>query len=323
MYDEIRKRLERFNSWRSPSWLRFADEGDGSGGGVGGGDPRKIEAPPEGDQKPPEGDQKPPLAEDKITVKVDGREKIYSREEAKKALEKVGGADARFQEAADLKKQAERGMRIDSLFARVQEGKANQQELSELAGLMNIDPAIFEGTPPDEEPSKKGDPPRKVAFEDLPDDIQEDLKVTRERNIAYAKERIKGEVKKAVDKDDIIGKMNSVAKEAGNEEFMATVVDSVYEDVLRKIRSGIQHGPAEVLSSIQEERARLKRYGIPDKSAKQPALIMGLGKTDGLPVEIDTQEPVERLESTDKGYEDNLVRRFFHGIAKSRQSAKA
>jgi hypothetical protein len=114
--------------------------------------------------------------------------------------------------------------------------------------------------------------------------------------------------------------MNSVAKEAGNEDFLAAAADVVHEDVLRKIRSGQPFGPEMIAGSIQAARARFKRFGIPEKVAEQKTLIMGLGQPGGEPMSIQPDEPIKRVESSEAKYADNFVMRAYQMLAKGSTS---
>jgi len=257
------------------------------------------------------------LEEQKITVKVDGTDKEMTMDEAREALSKVGGADKKFQEAADIRKKAERGMKIDSLFAQLNEQETPDNKLvMELAGVLGIDPAPFlpSGSTTPAEPSKK------VTLEDLDPNLKNQLEYDAQRNIRDAEAEIKGMVKKGVDKDEIIGRMNSVAKEAGNEDFLAAAVDEVHKDVLRKIRGGEPLGPDMVASSIQAARAQFKKYGIPEKVTKPKTLIYGVGQPGGEPLAIQPDEPIERVESSEAGYTENFAKRIFQDLAKGRAS---
>ena len=273
------------------------------------------EPDPKSDPKP-DPDPKPTPPAEALEVTVNGEKKVYTREEAIEALSKVGGADAKFRDAAEIRKKAERGMRIDSLFARIKGGEAEEEEVNELVGLLGIDPAAFaevntgpKNTPPE--------PKQKVTINDLDPSLKQQLEFDAQQNIKRAEEQIRNDVKKRVDKDQIIGKMNSVAVEVGNENFTDAVANMVHEDVLRKIRNGEPYGTGMVDNSIQVARARLKQFGIPDKVSKPKTLIVGAGGPGGEPLEIQPDEPEKRVDTNDAEYSDNLVKRVFQRLQKS------
>jgi hypothetical protein len=258
------------------------------------------------------------LEEQKISVNVDGEDKVMTLEEAKAALSKVSGADKKFREAADLRKKAERGMKIDSLFAKLEGENPDQKDIMELAGLLGIDPAPFlkgGGDDPGTNP-----PPRKITLEDLSPELKQQLEFEAQRNIEAAEQKIRDEVSIRVDKDEIIGKMNSVAKEQGNEEFLDAVVDVVHEDVLRKISRGEPFGAGMIESSLQGARARFKKFGIPEKVSKPKTLIYGVGQPGGEPMSVQPDEPIERVESSEAGYADNFAKRAFQMLARGSTS---
>jgi len=261
------------------------------------------------------------LANQKFTINIDGEEKTLTMEEAKAAISKSGGADKKFREAAENAKAAERGMRIDSLFAQIKSAEdngveVNAQTVSELSGLLGIDPTIFQGDKTPNGTKGTAGPPKKITMEDLDATLKSQLEYDGQRNIEDAKQKIYAEVKKKVDKDEIIGRMNSVAVEAGNEAFLATAADVVHEDVLRKINSGELFGAEMIASSIQAARARFKRFGIPEKVTKQKTIIMGLGQPGGEPMQIQPDEPINRVDSSESNYADNFVKRAFQMVAK-------
>jgi len=258
------------------------------------------------------------LEDQKMTVKVDGVEKTMTMEEARAAVAKSEGADKKFRDASEKVKSAERGMRIDSLFAQLNKADVPDQTLvSELAGLIGVNP---KDVLPAEGPGKKDEPPKKLTLNDFDEGLKNQLEFDAQRNIEVAKEKIYEEVKKGVDKDEILGKMNNVAKEAGNEDFLVTAAEEVHEDVLRKISSGEPFGAEMIASSIQAKRARFKRYGIPEKVTKPKTIIMGMGQPGGEPMTIQPDEPIERLESTETGYADNFAKRAFQMLAKGQVS---
>jgi hypothetical protein len=263
------------------------------------------------------------LDEQKFTVTVDGKEQTLTREEAIAALSKVEGADKKFREASDLRKQAERGMKIDSLIARLKDADdPDQKDINELSGLLGVDPSLFQA----DDPSGKGGkdkPPQKIRLEDLDDNLKAQLEFEAQRSIEAAEAKILEDIKKKVDKDQILGKMNNVAKESGNELFLDAAADMVHEDVLRKIRSGEPFGPVMIDNSIQAARNRLKKFGTPEEAAKTKTIIMGLGQPGGEPMKIQTDEPIERVDSSEPNYADNFATRAFQMLAKGSAGSKA
>jgi hypothetical protein len=254
----------------------------------------------------------------KITVKIDGVQQEMTMEEARTALSKVGGADKRFAEAAEIKKSAERGIKIAELFEKVNKEEPDDKDVAELAGLLNLDPTLFVGKGGKKDGKEK--PPQKISLDDLSPELRSQLEYENLRNIEEAKKKIFEEVKQGVDKDEILGKMNSVAKEAGNEEFLVAAAEMVHEDVLRKIQNGKPFGTEMVASSIQAARARLKRFGTPEQASKTPTVIMGLGQPGGEPVSVQPDEPVKRVDSSESDYSTNFVKRFFQQKLQSQLS---
>lgn len=258
-----------------------------------------------------------PKVEPKVethTIKVDGQDVALTIDELKERASKASGADARFQEAAAATKAAEKGARIEVLVKSVSEDNPSDADIRELAGLLGIEPSEFitalkEGDSPQKD-TKTTSPDFNKQFQELmgasPAEVRAILEHSQNRHVEAARKEIREISDKAVDKDEIIGKM-IVGED--KKEVLATVRDMVAEDVLQKIQNGKPFGAEMVTASVQMVRSKLTKLGIPKKLNQQP-IVLGLGPGAGLSSEIQADEPIKRISSMEDDQEKNLVARY-------------
>lgn len=119
-----------------------------------------------------------------------------------------------------------------------------------------------------------------------------------------------------VDKDAIFGKMK-IGENA--DDRVSVIKDMVAEDVLGRIQMGESFGAELVAASVQKIRAYLTKFGIPGKP-DQHLLTLGLGPSGGLPAEITSEEPIQRVSAADPKGTDNFVARYMQrGLKKLRE----
>lgn len=266
------------------------------------------------------GDTKEPAKDQTFELTVDGEKRTVTLDEMKNLAQKANGADKKFQDASELRKQAEDGLRMKDLIGRLSdsEHEPTELEVKELAGMIGVDPNEFaqylkegdtEGTT-----SKKGttDTTGKIDKQSLvealgfdPAEAKAILDYSKQRHIDSARQQIKETSDNAVDKDEIFGKM--VIGENGKDR-LAVIKDLVAEDVLRRIQDGVPFGAELVAASVQKIRAHLTKFGIPNKPDVFP-LTLGLGPGGGLPSEIQSEKPITRVSAGEEGAEDNFVSR--------------
>jgi len=282
---------------------------DGSKGGKGGdgGGAKK-----EGD----EGKKQP--AEDSYELTVDGEKRRVTIEEMKTLAQKASGAEKRFEEANKIKKEAADAVRFLDLVERMKDPNhvPTELEVKELAGMLGADSNEFmaklqdgDGTPP----AGSGKGGIKLSKEDLkealgfdPDEARVSLEYSKQQQINAARDYIMGETKKAVDKDEIFGKMKIGE---GGDDRLQVINDLVAEDVLRKIQDGSKFGAELVAASVQKIRAHLTRFGIPNKPEQYP-IALGLGPGQTLPSEVLSDKPITRVGALEEGAEENFVKRY-------------
>ena len=249
------------------------------------------------------------------TVNVDGEDRQFTLEELKTHTSKVAAADKRFRDSAEATKAAERGIRIEELTKKIASNdNPSEADIREYAGLVGIDPGDLMKYLNEEEPPQK-DTKTAVSdfstefqkqFDATPAEVKAVLEYSQQRHVNDARKEIREISDKAVDKDEIIGKM-IVGED--KEEVLAEVKNMVAEDVLRKIQDGKTFGAELVSSSVQMVRSKLTKLGIPKKLNQQP-IVLGLTPSAGLSTEIQADEPIKRIPSTEDDQEKNLIARY-------------
>lgn len=343
MFDDVMKQLGRLNRYSIYSGgLCRVYEGDGNTDGSGGGGTGDDDKEEKKEEKPsgaasdenisgyvkglPDSKVRELLGDRSFTVTVDGQSKDITLAEALKDAEKVGGADAKFRTAAEQVKQAERGIKAMELFDRLatDDGKPNEADLSELAGLLKIDGSDLMKLMDIEEAGDKGSRGKKgkaedvVGFDKLSPELQEVVKAAREAQWDETVKIVKGDCKKAIDKDEILSKIVDRAEEGKKSEVQQTLIDIVFEDVQRKILAREEYGADMVKNSVQRARAVVNKLGIPSKTSRHP--VLGPGPSGQLPAEVYSDDTIKRVSSTEAGYEQNAVNRVLQSFVKQSKS---
>jgi hypothetical protein len=277
------------------------------------------------------GDDSGSKKEESYTIKVDGQDRQVNLEELKTMAAKSGGADARFQEASDIKKSSEKGARIGDLIDSLSgDGDPSEAAVRELSGLIGVNPEEFLKYLGDGDTStQKTDSSAKMSKDALsealtellgrsPAEVQATLEHSNQRHVKSARVELREFSDQVVDKDEIIGKM--IVGE-GKEDVLTAVKDMVAEDVLRKIQDGEPYGAELVASSVQSVRAKLTKLGIPNKPGQQP-IVLGLGPGQGLPLDVQADEPIKRISAADDANEENLVARYLQSAIKFARQQK-
>jgi len=109
-------------------------------------------------------------------------------------------------------------------------------------------------------------------------------------------------------------------------ELKSELLDQTFKDVQRRVLSQEQTEPNSMISSsLQEVRGNLekqiKRFGTPSLASKGIPVIP-LGQPGHIPSEAYAKEPVKRKESTEPGYEENFVNRFFQRLIRAGRTSQ-
>ncbi len=276
----------------------------------------------------PDPEPKPDPKPETHTIKVDGEDVTLTLEELKEKAMHSAGADKRFQEAATATKAAERGIRVETLVKAISgDGTPSEADVRELAGLLEIEPTEFMSSLKE----GKADPNTAVKatksdfnkqFQEemgaTPAEVRATLEFSTQRHVNDARKEIRDISDKAVDKDEILGKM--IVGEGKNER-LAEIKDMVAEDVLQKIQNGKPFGAEMVAATVQRVRSKLTNLGIPSKLNQQP-IVLGLAPSEGLSAAIQADEPIKRVSSTEDDDEKNLVERYLQKAVKTAREMK-
>lgn len=320
-------------SWWSPGMRFFADEGDDENGGSKGDDTKAGVEGKTGTvgDKGADTEKKPETYE----VKIGGETKELTLDELKTHATKAAGANKLMAEAAELRKGAKSGLEIKEAFEKVlKSDDVDVSDIRNLAAVMGIDPeemiGMFNeeleklGVKTDEKGRKSAGVKEKVGRDQLDDETRDIIDQAKADQIVKAEAKILEMCKKGVDKDEFFGTIMKDTPEEQRSDKMDVIVRMVHRDVRGKILAspytGEKFGTEMIQNSIQTIRSELKKYGIPSKSSKQSAisnLLAALGPTGGLPAEVQSDEKIERVSSTEADYEDNVVKRFGQKIVQS------
>ena len=293
-----------------------------------------FETEPTGDPKPGESDPptggggeadpKPPKDET-FELDVNGEKRTVTLEEMKGLATKSAGADSKFQDAADMRKEAEAGIRIGTLVKTLEDGKGSEQEAKELAVLLGVDPGDLmeylkgDDQHTDDDKNTKNLPAEltpeafQKAYGFAPAEAKQILEHSQNRHMTAARQELRELSDKAVDKDEIFGKMVIGDKK---DDRMSVIKDMVAEDVLGKVERGNAFGADMVVASIQKIRAQFTRFGIPNSPVINP-VVLGLGPGIELPSEVQAEEPIKRINAFESGADDNLVKRYLQKAVKA------
>jgi hypothetical protein len=274
----------------------------------GGGDPSKD--PPAGD--PPKADDS--AGGDTFDLKIGGEVRSLTLDELKTYASKAAGAEAKFEEAANMRKQAEQATKLMSALDTIKEGPGDRQQqamveacnilgvnMSELQSLTN-DPKAPSGTP------SPTTPPAEIKLEQLPEKARKAIDAAEKAELVEIRKDIEETTKKGIDNDEALDKMVGGVKD--NPELQEVLYEMAIDEVQNAIVvRGEEFGPDMIKSVVQKVRSTIKRLGIPAKAATLPP-VLGIGPSEGYSPAVLSDEPIKRVASTEADYEDNLVQRY-------------
>jgi len=264
-----------------------------------------------------------------IEIKVNGATQKLSQEQLIKLAEKSAGADAKFMEAAELKKEAVKGLRIEQLYSTISSAESVEKveaEARELAGLLNLKPEEFISSLKDD----SSDTARRTSAEAKVELSAEDKQV-----LGYARQMmydgqikvLKDSIEQGIDTEphcvkmisDLAGDNAELAKELKSE-----LLDQTFKDVQRRVTSQEQTDLNTIVSSsLQEVRGRLernvKRFGTPS-TATSGVPVLPLGQPDSISAKAYAKEPVKRVSSAEPDFEDNFAARVVQRAIKMGKS---
>ena len=273
----------------------------------------------------------PVVKPDAYDVTVDGKQVRMTIDELKENAVKVAGADAKFRAASEMKKQADKGVKVMELFTSLSGNPSpSPEDVSELATLLGADPVEFtkamygkeQKMPTEKEVEQTSQhtqtQPLSVGTEQLSQDVQAQLKWSREQQVKEAGKEINEKIENFIDKDEILGKLISDTDDEQRADVRSAIKDIVHESVRGKILATGQFGADTVKEAGQHARAVLKRIGIPSKVYKQLNLaVLGLGPSGQIPAEVQADEPIKRVGMAEDSYVSNAVKRVQQAMLKT------
>lgn len=278
--------------------------------------------------------QKPPQGES-FEIEVDGEKKVLTRDEMVKQAQLGFASTKRFQDASAKEKANAEKIRMADMVANFSnpEYEPTEAEITEFAAKIGVDPKEFMEFLNDNNDDGKGDKGGKgldlsnidekaaqaivqKALGISPAEAKQVIEYSQQRHIRDAKKEIREMSDKAVDKDEIFGK---IIVGEGREDKLAVAKELVAEDVLRKIQDGMPFGAELVAASVQKIRAHLQKFGIPGKPDQYP-VTLGLGPSEGLPAEVLQEKPIDRKKAVDDGDESNFIARWMQKMIKAQRS---
>jgi len=298
--------------------LRFEEGGgDGSGGAAGGGgeggDAGKAKDTGNGQDEPmfdvPAGDGK--------TIRVNQAELIT-------LASKAAGADRKFEEAAELRKQfgdldaetARNGARIMALGQKLTSGRISDTEAQEFCDLLGLDPQALMAEAKSKGQDKPPEPPKKITLDDLDPRLRTVLEGSEESLLEKTKENIAQKVRNAIDSDAHLTKIRDAVPANKRDSFDNVLYEMAIEETLGKVYQGQQLGPELLQLTVQRLRHRLDSIGIPTEKPTLPTskVVDGL---EYLGREVGSNEPIKREPVSSSKYEDNATARFVQRLTQA------
>jgi hypothetical protein len=271
------------------------------------------------------GGESPKLVENQMTetppetfaVKVDGKEKQVSREDVIRAYEKAQGADERFREAAEIRKQAALGLEIQQLYQKLSDQTATLDEQSRWAELFEMDENDLQQTTQMSTPAASG-----VMDETkLPDSVKRAVQIAERMD---AKSRAEDDNRSfnewaefSIDKNENLGKITKDLDTPQKKAVREEVLRQTRNAVIVEISQGAKFGPEMVNRAVSTVVPQLEKFGNLFRKVNAP--IPGFGPTgNGLDLSgmAIGDEPPKRVAGTDENYSRNFAQRLMHKLAK-------
>jgi hypothetical protein len=258
------------------------------------------------------------------SIKVNGEERNMTLEELMAKASEAAGAQKKFEEASNLRTKAQKGMQILELLEQTKGQKtpdtAKATELMKLLGVADTEIADIlsglnsEGNNMEEgkNPKGKGEggTPKKVTLDDMDPRVRTIVEAAEQNDLRQIRENIEKEAKKTLDNDKVLGKMiDELPDDASKDKIREVLYGMIIDDVRSEILGRKPYGTEMLQSSLQKVRTRVQNLGIPTRSAGQAPVMGELGISAAISPEIRAAEPIQRVKSSEAGYDDNVVKR--------------
>jgi len=271
-----------------------------------------------------------------VTVKIAGELKELPLKTIMEMASKVGGADAKFQEAARIKSEGQKGLRLIELSRKGE--SLTYDEFSELCGLSDVPPdqinqrwGIYQQAqtemddeegeelpaaddfPTGENPRARtsanggGDSPEVRALKEQMAQMNNTMQGMRGFLLKVAQERTNSDVNNLLTKDERLGKLNTEQRAVLAEVLEAEAARYIQEHPGEGYSlAALQHG----LEAVKDKAGKLGLHSTTkdassEKEVAEQLREIGLGPLGGGGgTSITLGEPPKRPSASDPGYED-------------------
>lgn len=317
-------------------FARFNEPAGGSGeanGGQGGGDAGGDAGGDTGGNTDGEGGNNPSSVST-YELQVNGEKRTMTLDELKTAAQKAEAANAKFEEAANLRKEAEAAVKTMNIIKKLNSSETlSYEEAGFLADNIGGEASDYMDTPTQntqtQQPTRTQEPQDTkpqgpITLDMLDPQLQEQIKGVVTHNMETqandALETVKKELRESLDKDDVIGKMLSKVPEEKKSDLSNALFDMLFEDISQKVGvRRLQYGPEMIQESLQKVRNRLSLFGNPTSGNDKPVIpVTGMSAlSTEATSQIMSDEPIKRVEATSSKYADNFAARLAQALAKN------
>lgn len=252
------------------------------------------------------------------TLAIDGENKTFTLDELKEAAQTSAGANAKFEKASSMVKEAAPGLEISRLAQELRESKSpdaqTQKDFLHALGVSEEQITGMLGTTKKESgTTKKGEEGSKegvaTTLEKMDPRVRQILEDSERRQYDEIRKGIAESCEKCVDNDKVLGKMVDGMPDDRRSTWLNTAKKLLNKDVERRILAREEYGPDMIATSLQTVRALLEEIGVPSKVAGQPPIV-GLDYASVLGPEIHAAEPIKRVKVDDSEYFDVAAKRL-------------
>lgn len=252
------------------------------------------------------------------TLAIDGDNKTFTLDELKEAAQTSAGANAKFEKASEMVKNAAPGLEISRLAQKLRETKSpDEQDQKDFLHALGVSQEQIDGmlkvAGPEPKGKEKGsgEPKKGVAatLEEMDPRVRQILEDSERRQYDEIRKGIKESCEKSVDNDKVLGKMVDGMSDDRRATWLKSAKNLLNKDVERRILAREDYGPDMIATSLQTVRAVLEEIGVPSKASGQPPVV-GLDYASVLGPEIHAAEPIKRVAVDDPKYFENAAARL-------------
>jgi hypothetical protein len=272
-------------------------------------------------------------AEKTFSVTINGQTRSLTESELIALASKAGGAEEKFSRAAEMRKEAERGVKLMEVMEAVKGGTATKEQVDTVLEMFGVDPNNVDGYDKMFNPQAQQQPKMvkqqqgtgTIGMEQLDPKIQGALKAAEEQEISRVRIEIEGKTRSTLENDGVLGKMLG----GMGSEKKKVIMDELFDMAMQDVREGIcirnqVFGPEMLNDAVQRLRHRVEKFGIPTAGVNHPSAATGVGQMQyGFQGHSGWNIPdkdVKRVTSTDAEWERNVVTRTLQAQQKSMMS---